>query len=279
MSATRVRTLNHRERNPGFYFASTISQQRVCTVARTARRRLHTVVRGRRRILTSSSANIGLAAGKGQVEHLRSRVFSHQKGRVERILTAAAILSGSAARSPQYMATPYVLRRVKRLIWFALVACMALIGALQGSQELPQQLSERLALAVILVASWAIVLHMTVYLRAEDARRAAESEAARLEGARMTANAMQDRIANKLSLTVGYTEFLVTDARMPEDLREHAQRAMDGARAAAEQMSELKRLTRQEYQARLKRNGAGSSTPGDYDSDRLRRMISSLDDD
>ena len=54
---------------------------------------------------------------------------------------------------------------------------------------------------------------------------------------------------------------------------------MDGARAAAEQMSELKRLTRQEYQARLKRNGAGSSTPGDYDSDRLRRMISSLDDD
>ena len=95
----------------------------------------------------------------------------------------------------------------------------------------------------------------------------------------MTANAMQDRIANKLSLTVGYTEFLVTDARMPEDLREHAQRAMDGARAAAEQMSELKRLTRQEYQARLKRNGAGSSTPGDYDSDRLRRMISSLDDD
>jgi len=193
---------------------------------------------------------------------------------VERILTAAAILSGPAARSPQYTATPYVLRRVKRLIWFALVACVALMGALQSSQELPQLLSERLALAVILVASWAIVLHVTVYLRAEDARRAAESEAARLEGARMTANAMQDRIANKLSLTVGYTEFLVTDPRMPEDLREHAQRAMDGARAAAEQMSELKRLTRQDYQVRLKRNGAGSSTPGDYDSDRLRRMIS-----
>jgi len=148
------------------------------------------------------------------------------------------------------------------------------MGALQGNQELPQQLSERLALAVILVASWAIVQHVTVYLRAEDARRAAEAEAARLEGARMTANAMQDRIANKLSLTVGYTEFLVTDPRLPEDLREHAQRAMDGARAAAEQMSELKRVTRQDYQIRLKRNGAGSKTPGDYDSDRLRRMMS-----
>ena len=87
----------------------------------------------------------------------------------------------------------------------------------------------RLALAVILVASWAIVMQVTVYLRAEDARRAAESEAARLEGARLTASAMQDRIANKLSLTVGYAEFLVTDPRLPDDLREHAQKAMDGA--------------------------------------------------
>ena len=120
----------------------------------------------------------------------------------------------------------------------------------------------RLALAVILVASWAIVLHVTVYLRAEDARRAAESEAARLEGARLTASAMQDRIANKLSLTVGYAEFLVTDPRLPDDLREHAQRAMDGARAAAEQMSELKRLTRQEYERALKFNGAASDHAG-----------------
>jgi hypothetical protein len=197
---------------------------------------------------------------------------------VERIHTAAAILSGPVVRSPQHMATPYVLRRVKRLIWFALVACVALVGALQGTQDFPQVVSERLALGVILVASWAVVLQVTVYFRTEDARRAAESEAARLDGARMTANAMQDRIANKLSLTVGYTEFLVTDPRLPEDLREHAQRAMDGARAAAEQMSELKRLTRQQYQTRLKVNGASSCTPGDYDSDRLRRMMSPRQD-
>jgi hypothetical protein len=192
---------------------------------------------------------------------------------VDRILTAAAFLSGPAARSPQYTTTPYVLRRVKRLIWFALVACVALIGTMETSPELTQQLSARLALAVILVAGWAIVVHMTLYLRAEDVRRVAESEAARLEGARLTASAMQDRIANKLSLTVGYTEFLVTDPRLPDDLREHAQRAMDGARAAAEQMSELKRLTRQEYEARLKFSGAASTEPGDYDSDRLRQLM------
>jgi hypothetical protein len=172
-----------------------------------------------------------------------------------------------------------VLRRVKRLTWFALLACVALIGALQGEQDMPEQVSVRLALAVILVASWAIVIHVTIYLRAEDARRAAESEAARLEGARLTASAMQDRIANKLSLTVGYTEFLVTDPRLPEDLREHAQRAMDGARAAAEQMSELKRVTRQEYESRLKFSGASSTTPGAYDSDRLRELMAPVKGD
>jgi hypothetical protein len=192
---------------------------------------------------------------------------------VARILTSASILNGRAGRSGEYTSTPYVLRRVKRLIWFALVACVALIGTLESSSELPQQLSVRLALAVILVASWAVVMHVTVYLRAEDARRAAQSEAARLEGARMTASAMQDRIANKLSLTVGYAEFLVTDPRLPEDLRQHAQRAMDGARAAAEQMSELKRVTRQEYESTLKYNGAAPTTPGAYDSDRLRELM------
>ena len=156
---------------------------------------------------------------------------------------------------------------------------MALIGALEGGQDLPDQLSIRLALAVILVASWAIVIQVTIYLRAEDARRAAESEAARLEGARLTASAMQDRIANKLSLTVGYTEFLVTDPRLPDELRELAQHAMDGARAAAEQMSELKRVTRQEYESRVKASGASSTTPGNYDSDRLRQLMAPVTGD
>jgi hypothetical protein len=198
---------------------------------------------------------------------------------VDRILTAAAILSGPARHSPEYTSTPYVLRRIKRLTWFALVACVALIGTLETTQDLPYQVSTRLALAVILVASWAIVVHVSIYLRAQDARRIAESEAARLEGARLTASAMQDRIANKLSLTVGYTEFLLTDPRLPDDLREHAQRAMDGARAAAEQMSELKRLTRQEFESRVKCSGASSTTPGEYDSDRLRQLMAPIKGD
>jgi hypothetical protein len=87
---------------------------------------------------------------------------------------------------------------------------------------------------------------------------------------------MQDRIANKLSLTVGYAEFLISDPRLPDDLRELAQRAMDGARAASEQMSELKRLTRKDYETRMQFSGAPSTTPGEYDSDRLREMMAPL---
>jgi hypothetical protein len=212
--------------------------------------------------------------GWGRAERPRSSTSSPlRKGTVDRILTAATILSFPIGQSSAYATTPNVLRRIKRLIWFALVACVALIGTFESNQDLPQQLSVRIALAIILVASWAIVMDVTVYLRAEDARRIAQSEAARLEGARITASAMQDRIANKLSLTVGYAEFLVTDPRLPQDLREHAQRAMDGARAAAEQMSELKRLTRQQYEAQLKVNGQASTTAGSYDSDRLREMM------
>src|SRR5258708_37462160 len=217
--------------------------------------------------------------GWGRTERPRSVcVLLSPEGDGDQILTAASFLSFPAGQSTAYAATPTVLRRIKRLIWFALVACVALIGTLESNQDLPQQLSIRLSLAIILVASWAIVMHVTVYLRAEDTRRLAESEAARLEGARMTASAMQDRIANKLSLTVGYAEFLVTDPRLPEDLREHAQRAMDGARAAAEQMSELKRLARQDYEARGKDNTAAPShtTPRANHPDRLPGMATNL---
>jgi hypothetical protein len=166
---------------------------------------------------------------------------------VRDILSAASI-----ARAPVEQATlptsPATLRRVKRLTWFALLGVLSIIGGTQIVDDLPRHVSIELALGIIVVASWAIVAQVACYMRSEDARRAAESEVARLEGARSTASAMQDRIANKLSLTVGYSEFLVTDPRLPDDLREQAQKAMDGALAAAEFMSELKRLTRLDHE-------------------------------
>jgi hypothetical protein len=147
--------------------------------------------------------------------------------------------------------SPATLRRVKRLAWFALLGALAIVGGTQIVDDLPRQVSTELALGMIVVASWAIVAQVAWYMRCEEARQAAESEVARLEGARSTASAMQDRIANKLSLTVGYAEFLVTDPRLPDDLREQAQKAMNGALAAAEIMSELKRVTRLESERGL----------------------------
>ena len=135
------------------------------------------------------------------------------------------------------------LRRVKRLALVVIVSCLSLGAALTLSNELSGDMRAALALLVAVVASWAIVNEVTGHIRWERANRDASAQAARLEGARLTATAMQDRIANKLSLTVGYCEFLANDARLPSDLREQAEKAMMGARAAAETVSELKRLT------------------------------------
>src|ERR1051326_2655124 len=116
-----------------------------------------------------------------------------ENGKAGHILTSISIFSGRAGVAGEAPASD-VLRRVKRLIWFALVGCVGLIAALETSQRVLPDLSGGLALSIILVASWAILVQITLYLRTEAVRRRAEAEAARLEGARMTASAMQDRI-------------------------------------------------------------------------------------
>jgi hypothetical protein len=182
------------------------------------------------------------------------------EGQVRHILSAA-LIARAPAGTAAFPTSPATLRRVKRLTWFALLGALAIVGGTQIVDELPRQVSIELALGIIVVASWAIVAQVAWYVRSEEARHAAESEVARLEGARSTASAMQDRIANKLSLTVGYTEFLVTDPRLPEDLRQQAQKAMDGALAAAEIMSELKRVTRLDCEQHTSSNGSAKVEP------------------
>ncbi len=135
----------------------------------------------------------------------------------------------------------HTVRRVKRLTLAVMVACLALGAAFVGSYEIDLRIA--LALGVVMVGCWAIISEVGSHVRGEGARRASNARAARLEGARLTASAMQDQIANKLSLTVGYSEFLANDERLPDDLRELAQKALMGARAAAQTMSELKRVT------------------------------------
>jgi hypothetical protein len=185
-----------------------------------------------------------------------------QKGQVIEILSAT-LLARAPTSKTGLPSSPATLRRVKRLAWFALLGTLTIFGGFQILDDLPRRLSIEISLGIIVVASWAIVAHVTWYVRGEETRRAAASEEARLEGARSTASAMQDRIANKLSLTVGYTEFLVTDPRLPTDLREQARKAMDGAIAAAEIMSELKRVARLDHEQNGQANGSCVLEPGE----------------
>src|SRR5207248_8460060 len=87
------------------------------------------------------------------------------------------------------------LRRVKRLALVVIVSCLSLSAALTLSNELSGDMRAALALLVAVVASWAIVNEVTGHMQWERANRAANAHAARLEGARLTAATMQDRIA------------------------------------------------------------------------------------
>ena len=140
---------------------------------------------------------------------------------------------------------PNPLRRIKRLALVVLLSILALDAVIMDPADLAGDARLSLAVLVGMIACWAIVSDVAAYVRAESANRDKNAQAARLEGARLTATAMQDRIANKLSLTVGYCEFLANDPRVPSDLREQAEMARQGAIAAAETVSELKRLTKE----------------------------------
>lgn len=71
-----------------------------------------------------------------------------------------------------------------------------------------------------------------------------QAERARLEGALLTARAMQHHLSNQLAVTVGYAELLSIDPRLPSDLREKTLAALRGAEEAARLVAELQQITR-----------------------------------
>ena len=146
------------------------------------------------------------------------------------------------ASSPTLRPTPAptVLRRVQRLAWFGLTACAVIVGttAACGLGSL-SQIDVDLALLVIVVSSWAIMTQVAQYARTEEQRLADREQLARHETANAMLRVAQDRVKNKLALAAGYTEFLVNDPRLPPDLRASAQKALDGAFAAARAVDDL----------------------------------------
>ena len=71
-------------------------------------------------------------------------------------------------------------------------------------------------------------------------------ERSRLEGVLLAARTAQHALNNQLALTVGYTDVLAADLRLPSDLREVAREALSGAQAAAATLQQLQRITRLE---------------------------------
>ena len=133
-------------------------------------------------------------------------------------------------------------KQIRHSAWFVLLAALTLtLATIEGSENGTFRLAVALAAIVLLVALWSVVLRVARYVRREHARRRAAADAGQRVGACRAAQHMNDRVSNTLSLTYGYAEFLALDDRLPEDAREHAYRAMRGARKAAEIVAEFKR--------------------------------------
>lgn len=70
----------------------------------------------------------------------------------------------------------------------------------------------------------------------------ASAEQLRLEGVLLMARTAEHLLNNQLSLTVGYTELLARDPRLPEDARALASEALHGATEAARTVQQFPRI-------------------------------------
>lgn len=75
---------------------------------------------------------------------------------------------------------------------------------------------------------------------------AAQQVAARVEGALLAATTVEHNLGNQLARTLGYSEMLAEDARLPDDLRELALIAKQGVLDATATLDRLLRITRLE---------------------------------
>jgi hypothetical protein len=133
-------------------------------------------------------------------------------------------------------------RHIKRLAWYALLASIALLIPIVRS-SVPNELGlvGALGAMVLVVAVLAVVRDVGHYVRQERARRREGAVTARRAGACSAADAIQDRVANSLAVTIGYVDFLVEDEHLPLETRDHAQRALGGALAAARVVSTFRK--------------------------------------
>jgi hypothetical protein len=129
-------------------------------------------------------------------------------------------------------------RHIKRLVWCALMGSIALLVPVRwASSSIDSELTEALGATVVVVAALTVVRDVSRYVRYETARRREAARASLQAGACGAADAIQDRLTNLLSVTVGCVDLLAEGEQLPAEARQHAERALDSALAAARVVS------------------------------------------
>ncbi len=105
---------------------------------------------------------------------------------------------------------------------------------------------------LVVLASALFFVVVLVHKRVERVRAARLRESARREGATLIARALRHRLGNTLAVTVGYSELLADDPRLPADLGEQAERIKASALAAVDTVEKLRgSVVRVELDARV----------------------------
>ena len=83
-----------------------------------------------------------------------------------------------------------------------------------------------------------LLLCVCSFVRRHNAR---VTNARRIEGVQLAFRTLRHHLGNRLAITVGYSDMLAEDPRLPEDLGEHAAKIASSARAAIETVDKLQR--------------------------------------
>jgi len=129
-----------------------------------------------------------------------------------------------------------LLNHIRRLRAVAALTAVLLlsVASTRPAAGSPLQLALRVAaMAIVLLAVSESYRLIAAYIRGEDQRNTELADDARRSGVALAVNTLQHHIGNKLGATVGYSEMLVDDPRLPPDLRALARNALTSATAAA----------------------------------------------
>jgi hypothetical protein len=130
-----------------------------------------------------------------------------------------------------------LLRRVEVLVLLA-ATCAMLIPATRyavDNSSLGGPI-EWLAVGVILLSMYLACRSVRLYVTRDRLRLVAAARDAHLQGASLVTDTLRDRVGNKLAVTAGYSEMLLEDPRLPQDVREQAERIFDSSMSAARTM-------------------------------------------